>query len=602
MKTFPFWRASALAAALACVLPAYADAAAPAVKEGRSSTAAERRLEQVADDYYMVFARNEPLLATGAGDNRFDDQLGMSIGPAQRAAHFSAIRKLRARQKAINPARLDSKARINYDILEHRLASTLASEQFPTHLLPVGVSGGFPSTVANFASGDGSQPIATPAQYRAYLSRVRQLTGWIDQAIINMRTGIKAGIVQPKALILAAIPKYDKLIAATPESSLFYSPITRLPASFSDTEKASLTQGYRDEIGERLNPALVRMAQFLKTEYLPAGRDSAGFSALPNGRAWYAERVAFHTSTSMTPAEIHALGLKEVARIQQQFAVLGPKMGYTGPAAGLPKWVGEQPKFYPFAKDEEIIEYFRKLDRLIEPRLAAMFTLQPKAPLEQRLEPELTKATASNHYSPPAGDGSRPGIFWSVVNDATKYNSTGMNTLYVHEGRPGHHFQLALQLEVPLPDFRKFSWSTAFGEGWALYAESLGGELGVFDAPDQYFGHLNDELLRAVRLVVDTGLHDKGWTREQAIGYMRETLGHSEAKARIAAERYMGSPGQAVAYKIGQLKISELRQKASAALGPKFVLSGFHRIVLEDGGMPLAVLENKVNRWIAASR
>ncbi len=231
-----------------------------------------------------------------------------------------------------------------------------------------------------------------------------------------------------------------------------------------------------------------------------------------------------------------------------------------------------------------------------------MFSLRPKAPLDQRLEPELTRASASDRYTSPSLDGSRPGIFWSVVNDPAQYQSTKMTTLLLHEGSPGHHFQLALQQEMALPDFRKYGWITAFGEGWALYAETLGKEMGLFDAPDQYFGHLNDELLRAVRLVVDTGLHDRGWSREQAIAYMRETLGHSEVTAKIAAERYMAQPGQALAYKIGQLKIAELRQRAAAQLGPKFVLPDFHRIVLEDGGMPLAILEKKVDRWIQSNK
>lgn len=587
--------------AIAPVPPGHA-AATAASKAGQPANPAERQLKKLMDEYYGTYARNEPLYPTFLGDNRFDDQLGLSIGPRQRAAYHARLRDYSKRLKAIDPACLSSAQRINYDILAYTLDSTLAGEAFPSHLLPIDPSGGLPSLVAVLASGDNSQPIATPRQYRAYLNRLHGLTDWLDQAIENMRTGMKTGVVQPKALTAMAIPKYDQMVAASPEASLFYTPIKNLPAGFTAADKAALTKAYRSEIADRLDPALRRMAAFLKNEYLPAGRDTAGFNALPNGRAWYAERVAYHTTTTMTPAQVHQLGLQEVARIQQQFAVLGPKMGYLGAPAGLPKWVSQQPQYRPFKKDEEILAFYRDLDKRMAPKLASMFTLQPKAPLEQRLEPELTKASASDHYSNPANDGSRPGIFWSVVNDATTYDSTKMTTLYMHEGRPGHHFQMALQLEQPLPDFRKYGFSTAFAEGWALYAESLGREMGMFEAPDQYFGHLNAELLRAVRLVVDTGLHDQGWTREQAIAYMRDTLGHDETTARIAAERYMADPGQALAYKIGQLKIQELRQKATAALGPKFMLADFHRIVLEDGSLPLDVLEKKVDRWIKAPR
>jgi uncharacterized protein (DUF885 family) len=312
--------------------------------------------------------------------------------------------------------------------------------------------------------------------------------------------------------------------------------------------------------------------------------------------------VAAMTTTSLTPEQIHEIGQKEVARIQGEYGKIGPKMGYTGPAAGLPRWVSEQPKYKPFTSDAQVIAVFEKIDADVRTKLPKLFSLMPKAPLEVRLEPELTRETASDHYSSPAADGSRPGVFWSVVNDPTKYGSTGMVTLYLHEGQPGHHFHIALTQELGLPNFRKFGGNTAFTEGWALYAETLGKEMGLFDKPEDYFGHLNDEMLRAARLVVDTGMHTKGWSRDQSITYFRETLGYSELEARAQIERYMVMPGQALAYKIGALKIMELRQRAQAALGDKFNLPAFHRVVLDEGTLPLAVLEAKVDRWIAASK
>ena len=455
---------------------------------------------------------------------------------------------------------------------------------------------------ALLADGKASQPIATPKQYRAFLSRLKQLTPWIDQAIVNMREGVKTGVVLPKALIVSALPQYQKLPSKSADTSPFYAAVKNFPAALSAADKRSIAAAYQAEIDKNLNPALTRLAAFLEKEYLPAGLAIHGLGSLPNGAEWYKQRVAGSTTTSLAPEQIHATGLSEVARIQQQFAVLGPKLGYTGPAAGLPKWVGEQPKYMPFKDDQEILAIYRKLDVVLAEKLPALFSLMPKAPLEQRLEPELTRATASDHYTPPSSDGKRPGVFWSVVNDAAKYDKTKMTSLFLHEGRPGHHFQIALQMEMALPEFRRFGGNNAYIEGWALYAEALGKEIGVFDDPEQYFGHLNSELLRAARLVVDTGLHAKGWTREQAIAYLRDTNGYSEAVARNAIERYMAWPGQALGYKVGALKIAELRQRASAAMGPKFSLPAFHAVVLGDGTLPLAVLEQKVERWIAQSK
>jgi uncharacterized protein (DUF885 family) len=311
--------------------------------------------------------------------------------------------------------------------------------------------------------------------------------------------------------------------------------------------------------------------------------------------------VALQTTTAHKPNEIHAIGLQEVAHIQQQMAAVGAKLGYTGPAAGLPLWVSKQPQFFPFKTDAEVQAVFHKLNALLDAKLPAMFSVLPKAKLDLQLEPELTRATAANHYSAPSPDGTRPGVFWSVVNDPAKYNATGMTTLYLHEGKPGHHFHLARMPELAMPDFRKFGGNNAYTEGWALYAESLGNEMGMFDDPAQYFGHLNAALFRAARLVVDTGLHAKGWTREQGIAYMRDTLGF-EGRAKSETERYMAWPGQALGYKIGQLRITALRERAEKALGPKFNLPAFHEVVLGDGTVPLSLLEAKVDQWIAETK
>ena len=344
-----------------------------------------------------------------------------------------------------------------------------------------------------------------------------------------------------------------------------------------------------------------RLADFLANDYLAAARASTGWSALPDGRNWYLAWVASQTTTRLQPEEIHATGLAEVARIQAQFAMLGPKMGYTGAAADLPAWVAAQARFYTFTGEQQVLDVYRTLNATLKRRLPAMFSTIPTTALEVRLEPELTRLTASDHYTAPADDHSRPGVFWAVVTDPRQYSNVGMTTLFLHEGQPGHHFQLARMHEMALPDFRKFGGNNAYVEGWALYAETLGKELGLFEQPDVYFGHLNDELLRAVRLVVDTGMHAKGWSRERSIQYMRQTLGYDEAAAKNATERYMAWPAQALGYKIGSLKIMALRQRAQQALGAKFSLPAFHEVVLGDGTVPLALLEAKVDRWIAGT-
>mgnify|MGYP003575213602 CR=1 FL=1 len=593
----------AATALLACAPAGAAQQAAPAVKPASSAATPEsRQINALADEYYESLARFEPVWATENGDSRFNDQLGLSISPKVRQQQFARYRSYLKRLSSIPRDKLGQRDQTSYDILKFELDTALRLAAFPEHLIPIDQMVSMPVILANYASGQGAQPLTTPREYRAYLNRLAQLVPHIDQSIVNMREGIKRGVVQPREPMQSALPQFRQLVAGKAEDSIFYTPITNLPASFTAAEKRSLTTAYRKTIANKLNPALRRLSTFLEKDYLPKTRTSAGWNALPNGAAWYAARVAGMTTTNLTPEQIHEIGIKEVARIQGEYGVVGPKMGYTGPAAGLPRWVSEQPKYKPFTSDQQVIDVYRELDAKVRTKLPALFTLMPKSPLDLRLEPELSRATASDHYTPPAVDGSRPGVFWSVVNDPKQYGSTGMVTLYLHEGQPGHHFHIALVQELGLPNFRKFGGNNAFTEGWALYAETLGKEMGLFEKPEDYFGHLNDEMLRAARLVVDTGLHAKGWSRARAIQYFQDTLGYSEPEARAQIERYMVWPGQALGYKIGSLKIMELRKRAESALGEKFSLPKFHEIVLGEGTLPLAVLEAKVDRWIAASR
>ncbi|MCU6500693.1 DUF885 domain-containing protein [Rugamonas sp. A1-17] len=591
-----------LIAALLMGAPPVLAAAKPASTQQAGQ--AQKQLARLAAAFHTARCKYDPLLfATANGDGRYDDQLGMSISPKVRAAQFALYRQMQKQLMAVHRDQLGEQDQLTYDLLSYELNNALQLESFPEHLLPLNQFDNVPSTLANYADGTGSQPLGTVKQYQAYLSRLNQLPAWIDQAIANMKQGMRSGVVQPKAITVAMLPQFQNLRSATPETSIYYSPVTRFPAGFSEADQQKLKAAYLHTVDAKIAPALNRLVSFLQNEYLPASRASSGWSALPNGAAWYAARIKDSTNLPLTPDAVHALGLKEVARIQQQLAALGPKLGYDGPEKQLPQWVTAQDKFKTFTTDEQVLDAYRAIYATVQTKLPTYFSLIPKAKLELHLEPELTRATASDHYTPPAADGSHPGVFWPVVNDPKKYSRVDMVSLFLHEGVPGHHLHAALLKELDLPDFRKFSTenpnSAAYTEGWALYSETLGREMGLYEDPVAYYGHLNAEMLRAARLVVDTGLHAKGWSREQAIAYLADTLGWSEARAKNQIERYMVWPAQALSYKIGSLKILELRARAQAALGDKFSYQKFHEVVIGDGTLPLPILEARVDRWIA---
>ncbi len=596
---------SALIAALLMGAPPVTAAAKPAATQQAGQ--AQKQLAKLAAAFHTARCKFDPLLfATANGDGRYDDQLGLAISPKVRAQQFALYRQMQKQLMTVRRDQLGQQEQLTYDLLSYELNNAMQLESFPEHLLPLNQLDNVPSVLANYADGNGSQPLGTVKQYQAYLSRLNQLPAWIDQAIANMKLGMRSGIVQPKAITVAMLPQFQNLRSATPETSIYYSPVTRFPAGFSDADKQKLSAAYLHTVDGKIAPALTRLVSFLENEYLPASRASTGWAALPNGAAWYAARIKDSTNLPLTPDAVHALGLKEVARIQQQLAALGPKLGYDGPEKQLPQWVAAQEKFKIFTTDEQVLDAYRDIYATVQTKLPTYFSLIPKAKLELHLEPELTRATASDHYTPSAADGSHPGVFWPVVNDPKKYSRVDMVSLFLHEGVPGHHLHAALLKELDLPDFRKFSTenpnSAAYTEGWALYSETLGREMGLYEDPVAYYGHLNAEMLRAARLVVDTGMHAKGWSREQAIAYLADTLGWSEARAKNQIERYMVWPAQALSYKIGSLKILELRARAQQALGDKFSYQKFHEVVIGDGTLPLPILEARVDRWIAASK
>jgi uncharacterized protein (DUF885 family) len=562
-----------------------------------------QRLADIAERYFEDKLQLDPLEASGlTGEARFEGRLAITIAPAHQKKVQALAQRVKRELAALNEQSLSAADRTTYAVLKREVEQEIEGEQFPGELLPIDQFGGLPVYLAQMGNGQNIQPLKTAKNFDDYLKRLNHLPAWVDQAIANMRAGIKRRVVQPRPLIASGLPAIKALTEASLDKSTFTLALRNMPADLTAADRARITRAYRESATQRLIPAARKLYQFLEREYLPRTRETAGINALPNGAAWYAFRVKNETTTDLTPEEIHSLGLKEVARIRSEIDKIRVGYKFDGTVTEFLKWHDSDAQFRPFKTEQEVLDAYAALNKKVTEKLPALFGRLPKAPLEIRPEPELTRATASDHYVQPAADGSRSGVFYAVIEDAKKYRSTGMTTLLLHEGQPGHHFHIALQQELLLPRFRKHGWITAYGEGWALYAETLGREMGLYDDPNAYLGHLKDELLRAVRLVTDTGLHAKGWTRVETMQYMMDTEGVSEDDARRATERYMAWPAQALAYKVGAMKIQSLRERAARELGAKFSLKNFHDLVLSNGVLPLSVLESKVEQWMNAQK
>ena len=541
----------------------------------------------------------DPLSATQNGQNEYNDQLQFEMTDSYRKSQAAFFDKYEKALQAVDETKLSEEEKNSYEIIKWEVEIGKNLLKQPTNLMPIHQFWGTHLTMGQFAGGTNAQPFKTEKDYTNFLTRMDKYSVWIDSAMVYMKKGIKQGIVIPKALTIQLIPQFAEMANPKIEDNLFYSAIKLMPATFSDAVKEELTTKYTAIINDKLIPQHKKMAEFLKNEYLPSSRTTSGIGSFPFGKELYATYVKQWTTTDMTPEEIHNLGLKEVARIHAEMEKVKTQVGFKGTLLAFFEEVRNKKELKPFKKPEEVIANFQSIYARIKPNVDKLFSLQPKTKFEIRRTEAFREKTASAEYMQGTADGSRPGIFYVPIPDVVNYNVYGDEDLFLHEAIPGHHFQISLQQENnSLPDFRKFNWFGAYGEGWALYTESLGKELGLYKDPYQYFGMLGNEMHRAVRLVVDTGLHAKGWTREQAIKYSLENEAESEASIIPEIERYMAVPGQALSYKIGQLKIMELRKKAEDKMGAKFDIKKFHEKVLESGVMPLALLENKINAWI----
>lgn len=541
----------------------------------------------------------DPLSATQNGQNEYNDQLQFEMTDSYRKSQATFFDKYEKALLNIDETKLSEEEKNSYEIIKWEVGIGKKLLKQPTNLMPIHQFWGTHLTMGQFAGGTSAQPFKTEKDYTNFLTRMDKYSVWIDSAMIYMKKGIKQGIVIPKALTVKLIPQFEEMATSKIEDNLFYSAIKLMPATFSDAVKKDFTERYTALINDKLIPQHKKMTEFLKNEYLPASRTTSGIGVFPFGKELYATYVKQWTTTEMTPEEIHELGLKEVARINAEMEKVKTQVGFKGTLLAFFEEVRNKKELKAFKKPEEVIANFQRIYARIKPNVNQLFSLQPKTKFEIRRTEAFREKTSSAEYMQGTADGSRPGIFYVPIPDVVNYNLYGDEDLFLHEAIPGHHFQISLQQEnSSLPDFRKFNWFGAYGEGWALYTESLGKELGLYNDPYQYFGMLGNEMHRAVRLVVDTGLHAKGWTREQAIQYSLANEAESEASIIPEIERYMAIPGQALSYKIGQLKIMELRKKAQDKMGAKFDIKKFHEKVLESGVMPLALLENKINAWI----
>jgi len=565
------------------------------------------------------------LMALLADDSRREDGLdplgklsrGEKVEPGELALLFTdtlSRRRLASARRsldalgAIRRARLSPARQVSYDafawVKREELAWLAPDTRAIVDVLPLNHFDGLHIELPALLARGGAVPYETVADYRNALGLQKALGQVFGQAVLRLREGMARGVVAPRLTVRNMVGQIDALLAQQPEDSPFYSPVTAFPAAVPESARAGLRAEYAATIRDEVYPAYRRLRAFLSDQYLPAARASVGLGAMKGGAALYRLDVKDNTTLALDPAEVHRLGLSEVARIQREMAEVQRQLGYSGPLRAFFDTIRTDPKFHPRSA-EELAEGFARVSLQVDSQIPRFFARVPKTKLLIQPYPAYReKYEAGGSYNQGSSDASRPGIFFYNTYDLPSRFLSGITTLYLHEAIPGHHFQVSLaQEDTALPDFQRFGGNTAYVEGWALYAETLGYPMGLYADPMQHWGTLDDEMLRAMRLVVDTGLHMDGplggWSRDQAIDYMLANSGMGRTDATAEVERYIAIPGQALAYKIGALTIQRLRTRAETELGPKFDIRAFHQQVLDSGALPLPVLEAKIDRWIA---
>jgi uncharacterized protein (DUF885 family) len=577
-------------------------------RQAASASQAEaeaERIDRLFEDYWEAWLELNPVQATFIGDHRFNDRYPVTISPSHLEAMRTLLERSIASVEAVDPGRLDEQRQLSRELFLRELRHRLDGSRFPFELLPIDQFRSAPSSFAMLGSGTSAQPFVTVEDYENFLQRVEGFTAWVDQAIVNMRAGVEAGVVQPAILMERTLPQLEAHVVDEPEKSLFYRPVAEFPDTVPQAERERLRAAYEAAITGKLVPAYARLHEFIRDEYLPACRDTYGLGDLPDGEAWYQYLIKQHTTTDMSAGEIHRIGLDEVARIHREMIAIKEEVGFDGDLDAFFEYLNSDPKFY-FETREEIIAAHEALREKADAAAPRLFKRSPRASYEIRpVEEFRERSAAKGSYQRPSTDGSRPGIYYINTWNPQARPRWDTEALFLHEAVPGHHFQRSFNLEIEdLPSFRRHGGVTAFAEGWGLYAESLvvGRDMGFYEDPYQRFGQLNAELWRAIRLVVDTGLHAKGWSRQEVLDYMYANSATLDTRAVSEAERFMAIPGQALAYKIGQLKILELRERAESVLGERFDIREFHAEVLGQGDLPLDVLEARIDTWLEESR
>lgn len=566
----------------------------------------EANIDSIASKYYEGYLKMYPLEATMQGDNRYNDVLPDNMSQDFISKEINFYNETQKKLQSLDYESLSDEDKIVYDVLDYTLKDKIERYAYHPELIPFSQFEGLPLDFPLLGSAEGNQPFKTTKDYDNFLKRIDAFTIWMKTAENNFREGMKQKVVLPKKLVIKMIPQMrgEEIITDDFEKNIFYGPIKKMPTNFTAADKAKYTKLYQESIKNKLIPAYQKMGDFLEKEYLPNARNTDGIYALPNGKNTYTYLAKSWTTTNKTPEEINKIGLEQVAMLRAEMEKVKAQLGFKGSLEQFLTSLKTDKKAMPYKTPEEVIAAFNGVLKKIEPKLPSMFSKFPKTPFEIRRTEKFREASASAEYKQGTPDGKRPGIFYTPIPDATKYNVTnGFESLFLHEAIPGHHYQVSLQQEnTEIPKFMRFGWFGAYGEGWAHYTETLGPEFGLYTDPYQKMGYLSDQMLRAVRLVVDTGIHIGKMTREEAIKYYLSNISDSEEGATAAIERYMAIPGQALGYKIGSLKILELRAKYQKQLGNKFNLAKFHDEILNQGCLPLSVLERKMELWAKKQR
>lgn len=598
--------ASALLLGPLAAAPALAETTAPAAAPAAANASEHDRLFALFAASDEARLKRNPLSALFRGDMRYADRLGDFLTPAYNEAERKAATDELAALHAIDRARLSPTDRIAYDVFEYgrkqNLAGLTPEILALTEVRPINHFFGFHTFYPTMASGKTGIPFKTLGDYQNNLKRHEDYIRLIDRSIAKFREGQKSGVVETKLTIRNVIEQLDTQLKQGVEQSPYWEPVKAMPASFTPAQKKKLTAQYLVTT-KRLFAANKRLRDYLANEYLAAARDSVGLSQMKGGAALYARQIENTTTLPLTADYLHDLGMSEVTRIKGEMTKIMAEVGFKGTMAEFFEFIRTDPQFKRKSR-EEITQRYYDIGKMVDAKVGEYFSVLPKTPLKiSPYEEYREKFEAGGSYNQGAPDGSRPGTFYFNAYDLPSRTTPGEVTLYLHEGAPGHHFQISLAQEnTALPAFMRFGGNTAYVEGWALYAETLGYDMGFYKDPWSRQGTLDDEMLRAMRLVVDTGIHAKGWTRDQAIEFMlaNSAMGRTDATAEV--ERYIAIPSQALAYKVGALTIQRLRKKAEGELGAKFDIKAFHDQVLGTGSLPLPVLEKKIDDWIAATK